>query len=287
MADFSLEIPVLEFAADSLQSGVSYLKQYSVNETFRLHSHTFYELFYIYRGKCIHLINDSSEILESGSLVFIRPGDKHKFEFLYDFDITIISCGIKKEIMEVAVNYSLRHSFFCSPPLPPHVILKEEDRAFTSDTFELLASFPDDKNRTDFFKSRLPQILYFFYKNDNGSPQKNAGKHTRPNPIWFTELISEFDKLENFQKGLDFLVKKSGVSQEHLTRCFHRYLSMSPTQYVNYKRVLYASDLLRSQKYTIASACYESGFHNLAYFYRAFRKVLGCTPKQCIINLEN
>ena len=66
---------------------VSFLRQKSVRETFRLHTHDFYEFFYIVRGKAIHEINGENQILSEGDFVLIRTWDAHKYSFLDNFDI--------------------------------------------------------------------------------------------------------------------------------------------------------------------------------------------------------
>jgi AraC family cel operon transcriptional repressor len=82
--------------------------------------------------------------------------------------------------------------------------------------------------------------------------------------------------------GLDAMIKLANFSQEHLTREFHKHLQMTPTEYINIKRINYASDLLLQQKYKIVDVCYMSGFNNLTYFYKIFHKQYNCTPKEFI-----
>lgn len=54
-------------------SGVGFLHQVSVKETFQCHTHDFYEFFYVLKGKAIHDINGQKIALSQGTLVFIRP----------------------------------------------------------------------------------------------------------------------------------------------------------------------------------------------------------------------
>ena len=82
----AMDIPILTLKPEDKSSQVSYLKQFSVTETFRLHTHDFYELFYICKGKSLHEINSSTQLLTKGALVFIRPKDVHKFDFFNNYD---------------------------------------------------------------------------------------------------------------------------------------------------------------------------------------------------------
>ncbi|HIZ55563.1 MAG TPA: AraC family ligand binding domain-containing protein [Firmicutes bacterium] len=86
-------------------SGVGYLHQKSVGETFSLHCHDFYEIFYVPSGKAIHHINGYSEIITAGTLEFIRPDDTHRYSFLNRYDMELISIGIEKSMMEEILLY--------------------------------------------------------------------------------------------------------------------------------------------------------------------------------------
>ena len=280
--------PKLIFPAEESGSGMSFLKQFSVNETFALHSHTFYELFYICSGKCVHLINGLSQILEKGSLVFIRPEDTHKFEFINDFDITIISCGIECPVAQNALSYC-GADYMTKQTLPPHVILKGEDFLETLRTLEKIPLQKIGEERKKYVTAVLPSLIYLFTK-DSDAPDSSTRQGTHGSqkespkvPVWFTDLLSELDKNLNFTKGLPWLIKKSGVTQEHLTRVFRLHLSMTPTEYLNYKKVLYAAELLKTSRYTILQVAYQSGFSTPAYFYRSFRRYLNCTPGENLL----
>lgn len=51
---------------------------------FFLHSHEYFEAFYVLTGSCTHFISDNQERLQKGTLCFISPGIKHKIEVLDD-----------------------------------------------------------------------------------------------------------------------------------------------------------------------------------------------------------
>ena len=59
---------------------------------------------------------------------------------------------------------------------------------------------------------------------------------------------------------------------------------MTPTQFVNLRRMELAATLLVDKRMEIIDVCQECGFHNLGYFYRVFQKQYGCSPGQFIKN---
>ncbi len=90
------------------------------------------------------------------------------------------------------------------------------------------------------------------------------------------------EKPENFIEGLPRLLSLASLSQEYLNRSFRRFLHMSPTEFINIKRMDYAAGLLLETGLEVIEICQECGIHNLSYFYRIFRKQYGCSPKEFI-----
>ena len=45
-----------------------------------IHSHSFYEIFYITEGTIQHIQNGQTSILQTGDMFLLRPNDIHSFE---------------------------------------------------------------------------------------------------------------------------------------------------------------------------------------------------------------
>lgn len=86
-------------------------------------------------------------------------------------------------------------------------------------------------------------------------------------------LETAFDKPVVLQS----LAKQCGVSVRRFTELFKSRTGCTVVEYVNRKRIDYAKERL-SETGHIAYACYESGFQDMAYFYRTFKKHAGLTP---------
>jgi len=270
-----MEILKLSLVNEHKLSEVGYLKQYSVNETFRLHTHDFYEFFYVCKGKSIHEINNTNQLLVQGSLVFIRPTDIHKFNFFNQYDMHIISCGVTPQIIDSVLNYmNIPKDFFTSSLLPPTITLEGNDFIRMERKLDLIGEKAIGKERKIYFLSILPELIYLFINNE---PKKNNIL-----PGWLSDLLLVMNEPDNFVSGLDTMLKLANISQEHLTREFRKRIQITPTEYINEKRINYAADLLLCQKYKIIDICYMSGFNNLTYFYKLFHKHYNCTPKEFI-----
>ena len=68
------------------------------------------------------------------------------------------------------------------------------------------------------------------------------------------------------------------ISVQVFRTVFHKQFGMSPVKYRNSLRIERASELLRDGSLTVAEVAYASGFENIGYFCRYYRKVTGEAP---------
>jgi len=76
------------------------------------------------------------------------------------------------------------------------------------------------------------------------------------------------------------LADSVNVSEDYLTRIFHREMGLSLWDYLNRLRIFIAANLLRSTDDTIQDIAYRTGFQDHAYFCRVFKKIYGVPPGQ-------
>lgn len=71
-------------------------------------------------------------------------------------------------------------------------------------------------------------------------------------------------------------------SEYHFMRFFKKYMGMSCLEYIKTLRLEKAAGLLGRGGMSVLDVSLSSGFSNLSYFYREFKKKYGMTPKQFI-----
>ncbi len=259
---------------ETINDGVSFLHQRSVRETYCLHNHDFYEFFYIVKGKAIHNINSENQILSEGDFVLIRPADTHKYDFLDNFDFEIISVGYSCENFTAALKtLELGEEGFTASPLPPTINLHGYNLTDIYHKLYRINQIPCGNERRLYFRSVLPFLLYSFLSYSENTPRASL-------PVWLSEVLEEMNKPENYIVGLSRLLELAHSSQEHITRVFHRYLNLTPTEFINLKRINHAAKLITEGNMDITDICFTSGFNNLSHFYHCFKKQYGCSPKR-------
>jgi AraC-like DNA-binding protein len=70
-----------------------------------------------------------------------------------------------------------------------------------------------------------------------------------------------------------------GLSERHLTRCFHQEVGITPITYLNRYRVRQAKTLLDTGNKGITEIALEVGFSSPSYFSRVFREQVGLSPR--------
>ena len=76
-----------------------------------------------------------------------------------------------------------------------------------------------------------------------------------------------------------------GLSERHLTRCFHQETGMTPITYLNRFRVRQAKVLLDAGNKGITEIAVEVGFSSSSYFTRVFREEVGVSPRIYLQNM--
>lgn len=246
--------------------------QFSVRETYPFHTHTFFEFFLISKGKGIHRINGSSVLLSEGSFVFVRPADRHGYDFLNQYDLELINLSFQPSVFDkICGLLGYPQSFFTDSPLSLQTELAGPVLSDIREKMLHAGSLKPGAGRLLYLNAVLPYFLYHFCP---GPVLQEAA----PLPGWLSQLIRRMEEPENFIEGLPRLIRLANLSQEYLNRSFRRYLHMSPTEFINMRRMDYAASLLLEKKLEIIDICQECGFRNLSYFYRVFQRQYGCPP---------
>lgn len=76
------------------------------------------------------------------------------------------------------------------------------------------------------------------------------------------------------------LASLCSISQAYFRKLFYRCYARTPVQYINALKLDRAKELLAQTEFSIERVAEESGFRNVYYFYRFFKKAVGKTPTE-------
>ena len=249
----------------------------SVKKAMGLHDHEFYEFQLITKGSVRHLVNGAVQNLEEGSLLFISPSDCHEFDKQTQKECEFCNVVFSKSIMENLTAFfdnDISITALLNDSLPPHIKIKAGKKIILQEHMEELAVI--QFTNMALFKMKLRVILVEIFTNHFINLQyKNTGGKS---PLWFINLCTEMQKVENFSEGLPRMAEISGKSKEHICRSFVKYSNMTPITFINELRINHAATLLCNSDLSIIDICYDCGFHSLSYFYNLFKEKHNTTP---------
>jgi AraC-like DNA-binding protein len=72
----------------------------------------------------------------------------------------------------------------------------------------------------------------------------------------------------------------ANMSKEAFCRFFKERTGKTLTEFLSQVRIHHACQLLQETDFSVSQIAYQSGFQNLSYFNRTFKKFRGETPKE-------
>lgn len=261
-------------------------KTYLINDL-PIHSHNFSELVFLLGGSGTHLIDNKEYSVEVGDV--------------YVFNSNSASHGFK----------NVRNLFLCNIIYNPQRIMAYNNELKSMKGFQALFMVHPNLNSSGVFKSRLhlstETLIIFDELLERMISEFTARKEGYMTIIlgYVMEVIvllsREYEMSENtdnlqllrlaetmayIEKNytnhitLDSLIEISHFSKRHLIRLFKQIYNTTPIDYILELRLKHACALLHQNNKSIKEIAMDSGFNDINYFSKFFRKKYGASPKK-------
>ncbi len=103
----------------------------------------------------------------------------------------------------------------------------------------------------------------------------------RRRPPWLRTVREMVDTGLHQTIRLEDVARTVGVHRVHLSRTLRQFFGCSLAEYVRRQRVHRACARIRHESTTLSTVAAACGFSDESHMGRAFREVLGCTPRDC------
>lgn len=117
------------------------------------------------------------------------------------------------------------------------------------------------------FVSRFLTQTTFKYMDTGGVPAK------------ILNIISYIQLNLNHDLSVTHLAQRVNLHTEYFSRLFQRHTGERPVKYVNEKRIERAQYLMVTTQMTFTEIAVQTGFENVFYFSKTFKKITGMSPR--------
>ncbi len=80
--------------------------------------------------------------------------------------------------------------------------------------------------------------------------------------------------------SVEALAKMCNISPEYFRKIFKSFYGVSPVQYIANLKLTHAKELIESGLYSVTTAAEASGFSDMSYFSREFKKAFDISPRE-------
>ncbi|MGN0797456.1 MAG: AraC family transcriptional regulator [Christensenellales bacterium] len=254
MEDGVIRFPIVPIRKDE---GL-HVRKHTMSQIPYIHSHTFYELIFVNKGKCIQLIDDKKVILNQGDLCILSPQTKHAIMPSTEKDVII------KIVMPIDVYNHINAKVRFDEPI---TIINSVSTETEYLLFKILKeSFASD----DFIDVTIENYLALLFVELVRS--KNIDSI-------FLEKITQYIYANTENATLDNLAKSLGYNKSYLSRIINQKTNKSFSDLLTEIRMQKAGQMI-FDNIRIDDIAQAVGYKNTSGFYKQFNKYYGMTPNE-------
>ncbi|WMX12185.1 AraC family transcriptional regulator [Aureispira sp. CCB-E] len=254
---------------------------------FPMHTHNFYELIFIKKGKGKQSMNGVLFPYKEGDIFFLSPKDEHLFEIVEKTTFEFIQ--FTEQLFLEQVNKeekgiwekTIEQVLYSPNVIPQDIICIENDRV---KLFQLLALLKEEyatkrmytyQILRGIFQSMMLIIVRNLHVKNPSSEQAVFKEEEKINKILshIRQHIMEKEKI-----SLKAIADKFFISENYISIFIKKHTQFSIKQLIIETRLKTAESLLQQSSYTISEIAEQLGFTDAAHFSNTFKKHKGCRP---------
>lgn len=250
-----------------------------------IHWHNEMELIVIQKGSGIISVDFITHEVKAGDIAFVLPGQLHSIKqkkearMEYEnilFQPSMLLCGEPDLcgtdfILPLMENPATIQTFL-TPDAPAYESLSGCIRKIDN----LCDSRP--KGYQLAVKGWLFQLMFYLVSNQQTLKQPSQSHQKHMDKL--KTILKYVEKHYNEPLSIEDMANLIHYSKSHFMKFFKTHMNMGFTQYLNHYRMSMAAKLLVSTDDSILSIAVSSGFDNLSYFNRLFKREFHMTPRE-------
>ena len=251
-------------------------------DTYPAHWHTAMEIIMPMENYYdVHIAGETYRA-KPGEVIVIPPGEVHELiappngkRFIFLFDISMITqlkgfAGIQSLLVQ---------PLYITPETYPHIY---------DEVYQILVQMRNEYfNKTEYAELVIYSLLLNFFVKF-GYNRINT-ENLFPNVRLYKqkEYVQKFNNLMDYidahymeDLNLEDIAESIGFSKFHFSRLFKQYTNFTFCDYLCYRRIKVAEELLAEPDLSITEIAMQSGFPSISTFNRLFKQHKNCTPSE-------
>lgn len=236
----------------------------------QLHTQDYSEIFWLVNGKARLHLDAERRVLTEGDLVFMPPACAHGLQGVGEESHLVNLIVPSTEVSALMSRYPDAEHYL-APKSGEPVIIHRDIRALSrvSSRAVTLESAPRTTLHLEAFLVPLIAEL-----------AQEARDFPSAMPDWLAKALLAAEDPDVFRDGAAGLVAQCGKAHAHVARTMQKHLGMTPSDFVNARRMEYAARQLAGTPDSLSEIAEEIGISNMSHFHRLFRKRYGVTLRQ-------
>ena len=250
-----------------------------------LHWHDEMELVYVKNGTGTVSVDFIPCKVRAGDIIFICPGQLHfirqfqqesmKYENII-FPLSLLNARQMDSAWEKYLSPIANRQVALPVQLCPGMAGYQKISACLDQIDAIRRTFPEAYEL--FIKGKLFELFFLLYDLRLVSDPAAGGRQKTLDKM--RQILKYLEQHYNEPLSIKQMAEASGFSQSHFMKFFKSTFGMPFTAYLNDYRLTIASRMLLASEDTILMVATSTGFENLSYFNRMFKRKFGMTPRE-------
>ncbi len=251
-----------------------------------LHWHREFEIIRVLKGTLTVHLNNMEYCANQGDILFVGSGVLHRAE--------PVDCVYECVVYDLNMLRRLSGNRI-TEYIMPLIVGDAEIERFSHNDNGILASSVGAlcdtlKNQNEFFEldvySLIAKIIYLLYSSGKIINSKKNRRTSHQNEI-ITLLIDYIEQNYTEKITLKQLAELCRINEKYLCRFFKEFTGQTPTDYINSIRIEHACIEMSTNDKSVTEAALDSGFNELSYFSKIFKRYKDITPREYVKSFKN
>lgn len=241
-----------------------------------LHINQFYEIYIYIRGDTDYIVRDSYFPLKYGDIIIVNPYEVHKAvlksDDLYERFYFLVPTKTFSEFVFDPLEKIISNTF-----QKKHLISLDKDvkKRIVDLLYQMVDVLTNDCRESGQMLAYGMFLQFITMISNSAFETASARTGVLPQIIW--DILKYIDANLTQIESVEEIATHFNLSGPYLSTTFKSAIGTSVIKYIQTRRIAYAKTMLWEGK-SVTEACYESGFHDCAYFIKIFKQHTGMTP---------